>query len=92
MGRREVSVLSVSKEILRYALALMGTPQGQAAIALAGGPVAALMAKWGTGPLSTVLDMIDTPEITDAQVAEALATKGGRVTEIDLATFYGDPA
>ena len=85
-----MSALTVPKAVLKYALALAGTPMGQAAILAAGGPVWALLAKWGTAPLSNVIDLIDTPEITDAQVAEALATKGGRVTPIDLATFYGD--
>lgn len=84
-----VSILSVSKAVLKYALALMGTPQGMAAVGALGGPVAALLAKWGTGPLSNVIDTIDADEITDAAVAAALAAKGGRVTTIDLATFYG---
>lgn len=86
-----MSTLTVTKSVLKYALALVGTPMGQAAVLALGGPVWALIAKWGTGPLSNVIDLIDTAEITDAQVAEALAAKGGRVTEIDLSTFYGDP-
>ena len=86
-----MSTLTVSKAVLKYALALAGTPMGQAAILALGGPVWALLAKWGTAPLSNVIDLIDTEEITDEQVATALATKGGRVTPIDLSTFYGGP-
>jgi hypothetical protein len=84
-----VSILSVSKTVLKYALALAGTPQGFAAITALGGPVAGLIARWGTIPLSNVLDSIDADEITDEAVAAALASKGGKVTPIDLATFYG---
>jgi hypothetical protein len=81
--------VKVAKAVVKYALALAGTPMGVAAIAALGGPVAGLLAKWGTAPLSNVIDLIDSDEITDEAVAEALATKGGRVTPIDLSTFYG---
>lgn len=81
--------MKVTKSVLKFALALAGTPMGMAAITSVGGPVFALFVKWGTAPLSNVVDMIDSDEITDEAVAEALATKGGRVTPIDLATFYG---
>ena len=81
--------MKVAKSILKFALALAGTPYGMAAIAGLGGPVAALITKWGTAPLSNVVDMIDGDEVSDEQVAQALASKGGRVTPIDLSTFYG---
>ena len=86
MGEREVKI---TKSVLKFALALAGSPMGVAAITSLGGPVAGLLAKWGTAPLSNVVDLIDGDEITDEAVAEALATKGGRVTPIDLSTFYG---
>ena len=83
------TTLTVTKSVLKFALALAGTPMGVAALTSVGGPVLGLIVKWGTAPLSNIIDSIDTEEITDEQVAEALAKKGGRVTPIDLSTLYG---
>ncbi len=84
-----MSVLSVSSDVLRYAVAIAQTPEGTAAILAAGGPVVGLAIKYGFVGLSAVLATWTAATISDADVEKSLAEKGVRVEPIDLSTLYG---
>ena len=84
-----MSVLSVSSDVVRYAMALSQTTEGQAVILAAGGPVTALIVKWGLVGLNAVLTDWTGATISDADVEAALAAKGFRVVPFDKTRLFG---
>lgn len=85
-----MSVLSVSRGILGYALNIAATPGGAALVQGLGGPVATMILNFGVKPLAAILAAIDTPEITEEQI-EAQLAKGVKVERLDtsLKALYG---
>lgn len=85
-----MSVLSVSRAVLGYALNIAATPGGGALVQSLGGPVAGLILNFGLKPLAAVLASIDTPEITEEQI-EAQLAKGVKVEKLDMSlkALYG---
>ena len=81
--------MKLPAQLLRYATAIAQTDAGAAAVLALGGPVAALLVKFGTLGLSAVLADWTAPEITDADVEQALATKGFVVRPFDVKTLWG---
>jgi len=85
-----VSVISVARSVLGYALNIAATPGGSALVQGLGGPVASLILNFGIKPLAAVLNAVDTPEITEEQI-EAQLAKGVKVEKLDtsLKALYG---
>ncbi len=81
--------MKVATQVLRYALAIAQSDLGATAILSLGGPVAALLLKFGTMGLTSALSDWDKPEITDAEVEASLKTKGFRVVPFDPKTLWG---
>lgn len=83
-----MSALSVSADVIRYALGIAQTPQGQAAVIALGGPVAGLIVNFGLIGLNSVLSGWTEATITEEQIAAALA-KGWRVVPYDPSAMFG---
>lgn len=60
-----------------------------AGLAQISGPFAAILGKWGTEGLASALETMTAETFTDADVEQALATKGYKVTPFDPASLMG---
>lgn len=79
----------------RGLVGFLRSPIGQivvgAGMAQISGPFAAVLGKWGTEGLASALEHLTAETFTDADVEQALATKGFKVTPFDPATLMGTP-
>jgi len=75
----------------RGLVGFLRSPIGQivvgAGMAQISGPFAAVLGKWGTEGLASALEHLTAETFTDADVEQALATKGFKVTPFDPATL-----
>ncbi len=87
-----MSVLSVARDVLGYAVTLASTPAGAASVVALGGPVATMVMNFGVRPLHAILSSLDASvtEITE-EVLEAQLAKGVKVERLDtsLKALYG---
>lgn len=81
--------ITISKDALKYVLALEQTPVGHAALIAVGGPGLDLAVKYGALGIGMVIDLLSN-DVTEEAIVAALASKGFKVTPIDLGTLY-DP-
>lgn len=83
--------VTISKDVLKYILALEQNPLGKAAIVATGGPVLDLFVRYGALGLGEIIDLLSN-DVTEEDVKAALASKGRKVTPIDVATMFDAPA
>ena len=84
--------MSIPVTVLKYACVLASSNEGLTAISLAGGPVAGLIARFGSVGILSAIDAWSKPDISEDEIAANLMSKGMRVTPLDPATMFGGPA
>lgn len=81
--------MSIPVTVLKYACVLASSNEGLTAISLAGGPVAGLIARFGSVGILSAIDAWSKPDISEEEIAANLLAKGMRVTPLDPATMFG---
>lgn len=82
-------VLKVAKNVLRFAIGLAHAPGGLDLLSRATPPIFGLIVKYGAEPLLSLLEQIGAPEISEEDIQNHLASKGLKVTGLDMEKLYG---